>query len=50
LGIHATPDCRAANVTLAPADDGALSENWYPAIGSMLEPTMMTGRAVKTAD
>jgi hypothetical protein len=28
-------------VTLEPADEGALSENRYPAIGSMLAPTVM---------
>jgi hypothetical protein len=33
------PDCSETNVTLAPADDGALRLNWYPAIGNMLEPT-----------
>ena len=27
--------------TLAPTLDGTLSENWYPAIGIMLEPTVM---------
>jgi hypothetical protein len=35
-GRHPTPGCRATRVTLAPADDGAFSENRYPAIGSML--------------
>jgi hypothetical protein len=28
-------------MTLAPADDGALSESRYAAIGSMLVPTVM---------
>jgi hypothetical protein len=28
-------------LTLAPADDGAFGLNWYPAIGTMLLPTVM---------
>jgi hypothetical protein len=34
------PACKATKVTLAPTDDGALSENRYPAIGTMLVPTV----------
>jgi hypothetical protein len=40
-GSHPTPACNATMVTLAPADNGALSENRYPAIGNMLAPTVM---------
>ena len=39
-GSHPTPACSATKVTLAPADDGALSKNRYPAIGNMLVPTV----------
>ena len=33
--------CVAMKLTLAPADDVALNENWYPAIGTALDPKMM---------
>jgi hypothetical protein len=34
--------CSATKVTLAPTDDGTLSENRYPAIGARDEPTEAT--------
>ena len=38
---HPIPACSGMKFTLAPTLDGTLSENWYPAIGIMLEPTVM---------
>jgi hypothetical protein len=42
LEIYPTPACNATRVPLAPADDGAFKLNWYPTIGNMLLPTVMT--------
>ena len=41
-GSHPTPACTATMVTLAPADDGVLRMNRYPAIVASDEPTEAT--------